>query len=474
MNWDEQVNMETSTSSSTKNIEQDRQPSSTELEGSYRKSETNDSNNEESDNLQELQINKNTREDKQKIYTTRDSTNQEKGAEITKKTWSSLFAKLKKGQSTYSSFSPRNSIKSKNDNALVFEISDLTHSFNEIMISLYEYAGQDIIAAKQHFNKGVRTHLEVVFDDKERLKHYATKGITIFNQTYYGFIPVDNRRSFLSIKVRNVPLNNKNKVSNALLEVFEDIGKVVSIKPLLIEGTPYATDQWIVVFETTDDPELESRIPRFYLLWDNKITTEWRSAPRMCFFCDKEGHFKKDCSQYKEAIELKQQYKKFQNNKKKTTSTPAYNNLEETTSVETTKSDLTSQTQTSISQEREVIAVTVVQSEDLTSSLTSFSMEMDKAENFATSCTEVQMVDTDSSSINFLQPKDSMTTEHIDQTSNTNDSENEFTLVTDRKRKRKPKRNDNQEPKEAKSPFKDKTNLDPNQRNSQNNPNLKK
>jgi hypothetical protein len=180
--------------------------------------------------------------------------------QVGKKQWSSLFAKLKRGQSTYSASSLRNSIKSKNDNTLVFNIRSLNYSFNKIMISLHEYTGQDVVAAKQHFVKGDRTYLELAFASNERLKYYASKGIVIFNQTYYGFIPTDNRKSFLPIKIRNVPLNNKERVSKAILETFENFGKITAIKPLLIEGTPYATDQWVIIFETTDDPELEARI----------------------------------------------------------------------------------------------------------------------------------------------------------------------------------------------------------------------
>ncbi|CAG8790564.1 16089_t:CDS:2, partial [Racocetra persica] len=29
---------------------------------------------------------------------------------------------------------------------------------------------------------------------------------------------------------------------------------------------------------------------------DNKITTEWKAAPKVCYFCDQEGHIKKEYS----------------------------------------------------------------------------------------------------------------------------------------------------------------------------------
>ena len=110
------------------------------------------------------------------------------------------------------------------------------------MASLYEEMRSDIIATKQHFKKGLRSHLEIVFPNQEWLEHYTTNGIKIFNENYYGYIPTDAKKSFLLVKVRNVMLGNKKYISNLVKEVFEDFGKISSIKPLLIEGTPYMTD----------------------------------------------------------------------------------------------------------------------------------------------------------------------------------------------------------------------------------------
>jgi len=89
------------------------------------------------------------------------------------------------------------------------------------------------------------------------------KGINILNKTYYGYIPIDMRKSFLPVKIRNMPLGNKEALSDSIKDAFEDIGKITSIKPLLIESIFYLTDQWIMIFETTKDPYLEDKIPRF-------------------------------------------------------------------------------------------------------------------------------------------------------------------------------------------------------------------
>ncbi|CAG8522023.1 7014_t:CDS:1, partial [Dentiscutata erythropus] len=61
-----------------------------------------------------------------------------------------LFPKLMRGQATYSTFSLSDQIKFKNDNALIIDISQLLSSFNEIISSLHESVGNDIVAIKQH------------------------------------------------------------------------------------------------------------------------------------------------------------------------------------------------------------------------------------------------------------------------------------------------------------------------------------
>lgn len=36
---------------------------------------------------------------------------------------------------------------------------------------------------------------------------------------------------------------------------------------------------------------------------DNKVTTEWRTASKVCYFCEKTGHIKKECPQFIAAVE---------------------------------------------------------------------------------------------------------------------------------------------------------------------------
>lgn len=196
--------------------------------------------------------------------------------------WSSLFTKLKSGKATYSSFAPRDKIHTKNDNALIFNIQSLENiSINDIVAALYAKIGDDLIAAKPHYKRGKRLYLEVIFTSPEKQQMYAARGIVIFKQTLLGYIPVNLRCSFLPVRLRNVPMGHKDRISNLIKEATEDFGKISSIKPMVYEGTPVCTNQWIVIFETTEDPDLIKRIPRYTHIWDQKVTLEWKEAPKI-------------------------------------------------------------------------------------------------------------------------------------------------------------------------------------------------
>jgi hypothetical protein len=41
------------------------------------------------------------------------------------------------------------------------------------------------------------------------------------------------------------------------------------------------------------------------------VTTEWKEAPKVCYFCDQTGHIKKDCAQFQEAKNLRLHYQEF-------------------------------------------------------------------------------------------------------------------------------------------------------------------
>src|SRR6185295_4957077 len=114
-------------------------------------------------------------------------------------------------------------------------------------------------------NKNRRTHLEVVFSDENKQQQYAAEGVTIFKQTLQGYIPINIRRNFLSVRIRNTPMGRKEFISDQIREAFQDIGVISSIKPLIHKGTSVMLDQWVIIFETTDDPDLTSRLgPQSY------------------------------------------------------------------------------------------------------------------------------------------------------------------------------------------------------------------
>ncbi|RIB24074.1 hypothetical protein C2G38_2169497 [Gigaspora rosea] len=79
--------------------------------------------------------------------------------------------------------------------------------------------------------------------------------------------------------VKNIPIANKELVSQQIKEAFEDIGKIVAIKPILYK--------------------------------EQKITTKWKSVSKIYYFCDKEGNIKKNFKPYQEFINLKKHYKEF-------------------------------------------------------------------------------------------------------------------------------------------------------------------
>src|SRR5207244_3736092 len=98
--------------------------------------------------------------------------------------------------------------------------------------------------------------------DKSSLQTYATEEICLFKQTLFGFLPINLRRTFLTVKLKNTPLGSLNYVNNLILEAFQDFGTIASIKPLFFEGTTVLSDQWLITFETTDNPDVAQRLSR--------------------------------------------------------------------------------------------------------------------------------------------------------------------------------------------------------------------
>ncbi|CAG8558105.1 13674_t:CDS:2, partial [Gigaspora margarita] len=139
-----------------------------------------------------------------------------------KKSWTSLFTKLTRGPSTYSTYSVRNQITTKNSRAAFFEICTLIYlSMNKIAVVLNKCIGNDIIGIKPYFTKGVRTHLEIIFKFRKNIQKYSTNGINMFNQTFLDYIPTNSRNSYLSIKLKNVPIDFQDDIMKEICETFD-------------------------------------------------------------------------------------------------------------------------------------------------------------------------------------------------------------------------------------------------------------
>ncbi|CAG8477849.1 24327_t:CDS:2 [Dentiscutata erythropus] len=101
--------------------------------------------------------------------------------------WSNLFPKLKGGKAVFTNSTPRQKICSKNKNTLILDIQKLENfSTNNIITALAIKLGDDLVGTKE-----------------------------ISNQY------------------------------NNILEVFQDVGKISAIKPLLYKGTSVCLDQWL-------------------------------------------------------------------------------------------------------------------------------------------------------------------------------------------------------------------------------------
>ncbi|RIB07978.1 hypothetical protein C2G38_2212870 [Gigaspora rosea] len=145
----------------------------------------------------------------------------EDNGQVKPRQWSNLFSKLERGKATFSTYAPRKRIHIKNKNALIFEV----HSLKNISTT-------DIVKAMTNSNSMLWKVLQSLCKPyREQIK-----------------------------------------------EAFQDIGNISSIKPLVYKGTSVLTNQWVVIFETTDDSDLASRIPRFTHIWDQKEYQEYKAS----------------------------------------------------------------------------------------------------------------------------------------------------------------------------------------------------
>ncbi|CAG8719308.1 12003_t:CDS:2, partial [Racocetra fulgida] len=70
------------------------------------------------------------------------------------KKWTSLFTQLRQRQATFSKYTPRVEITTKNNNALIFDIRSMDDiQINNIISILYSKIGNDLVEVKPHYTR---------------------------------------------------------------------------------------------------------------------------------------------------------------------------------------------------------------------------------------------------------------------------------------------------------------------------------
>ncbi|CAG8546794.1 14054_t:CDS:2, partial [Cetraspora pellucida] len=148
--------------------------------------------------------------------------------------WTSFFTQLRWRQATFSKYTPRMEITTKNNNALIFDIRSMDDiQMNNIISMLYNKISNALVGAMPHYTKGKRTHLELVFNSEKKQQYYAKEDISLFRRLLLGYILTNLRRSHLAVKVKNVLIGDMNFISNKLKEAFKVFKFIKSIKPLV-------------------------------------------------------------------------------------------------------------------------------------------------------------------------------------------------------------------------------------------------
>jgi hypothetical protein len=180
------------------------------------------------------------------------------------------------------------------------------------MVQVNTQIGRAIRGARMRYTNKTRTHLEVTFHSEEAAKVWAEKTITIANVECGGNYATREKKSFFTVNLTNVPLDDPNEISLQLLQIFQGIGDISVIKPKYWEGTSILTDAWTITFNTSElanDTELSEKLPRIINLWGEKVFVNWKLAPPHCTFCSQMGHKKNGCEEFKQAKKDTEQLK---------------------------------------------------------------------------------------------------------------------------------------------------------------------
>ncbi|CAG8706087.1 8419_t:CDS:2, partial [Dentiscutata erythropus] len=146
------------------------------------------------------------------------------GREGKQRQWSDLFSKLKGGNASFTNQTTRSKILSKNKNALIINIYNLYNiSTNDIITTLSLKLSGDLVVAKSHSFRGKRISLELVFKSKKKVQKYAFEEISLFQQTFFGYIPasVEARQLLREAKLQKKELT-AHKMPTSELEFSPD------------------------------------------------------------------------------------------------------------------------------------------------------------------------------------------------------------------------------------------------------------
>ena len=112
-----------------------------------------------------------------------------------------------------------------------------------ILKALNERYADILLGAKFKFTKNGRTHLELIFHSYGELEIQLAKGINLLGQNFKGYFTSAADHTYLNITFRNMPIYNKQALSDNLYETFEGICTIASIKPMVYSSTKFLSDQ---------------------------------------------------------------------------------------------------------------------------------------------------------------------------------------------------------------------------------------
>ena len=146
-------------------------------------------------------------------------------------------------------------------------------------------------------------YLEVVFLDAAIWDQYLKKELQICGFKLSGY---DNSqsRNFLMINLNSVPIMDTETLNKLITTTMHNMApkgaRLHSFCALMVPDTTFLTNQWQAHFNVTNcGYEAFDDLRKFVEIDGFKVNLFWRKATKNCFFCDKEGHIKKDCEEWK-------------------------------------------------------------------------------------------------------------------------------------------------------------------------------